>query len=498
MALLLENGVVLTLNDRGEVFPRGSILIEGGKIVSVGEKVDLAGVKGEERIDCQGGIVLPGLINAHCHLEELSQRSMRHGLPMEVWLPYKYGVFRYLSLSPDEVEAVLTFACAEMLRLGGTSVLHHFSAGFPPNPAWVEAALRAFRRTGVRAVLTPMLQDRALQDTIPLNLSSLPPGLRARLEADRPPQAEALLEWAGDFAQKSWENGRVRPGLGPNAPQRCSDALLSGCRDLSERHNVIVHTHVLETRVQVVFARRFYGGSYVEHLKGLGLLSERTSFAHCVWLSDGEIGLMGERSTRAVHNPASNLKLGSGIAPLRKMLSAGIRVGLGVDGGDSSDAGSVFDQVRLAALIHNVTTANPEDWVRPMEALRMATRGGAAVLGQEKELGSIEAGKRADLIILHRSWNYLPFLDPLSQLVFNEHGDSVRTAIVDGKVVMKEGKVLGIDEAGLREALEGIARRLRGHEEEASAFAEALRPHLLSMYHEACRSLGEIKRGVRL
>ncbi len=491
MTLLLENGFVLTLNDRGDIFPRGSILVQSGEVVSVGAEVDLTGFDVKERIDCQGGIVLPGLTNAHCHLEELVQRSMHHGLPMEVWLPYKDSVFDYLSLSPEEMEMVLTFACAEMLRHGGTSVLHHFSAGPRPNPAWVEAALRAFQRTGVRAVLTPMLQDRAMRDTLPLNLSSLPSGLRARLEAERPPQTEALLEWAGDFVKGSWQGGRVRPGLGPSAPQRCSDALLAGCRDLMERHDVLFHTHLLETRVQVHHAKKFYGGSYVEHLDRLGLLSERTSFAHCVWLSDDEVSLLGKRSARVVHNPASNLKLGSGIAPLRKMLSAGIPVGLGVDGGDSSDSGSVFDQVRLAALIHNVTTAEPEDWIEPVEVLRMATRGGAAVLGQEEKLGSIEPGKRADLILLDRSWNYLPSLDPLSQVVFNEHGDSVRTALVDGEVVMKDGKVLGIDEAGLREAMEGIGSRLRGHEQEATAWAEILRPHLLSMHREACRSLGE-------
>lgn len=481
--LFLRNGVLLTLNLKGEVIEGGGLLVRAGVIEALGRDLKPPPGFAGPVLDLKGQLVLPGTVNCHCHFEEMTVRSLNFGLPLEPWLPYKVSVARFLNLSQEELTALVTLACVEMLENGVTSALHHMSAG-PVLQDWqMDAAIASYQATGLRAVLCPLMSDLPFRETVPLDTASLPAPLRARLEAEKAPSAEIILERMEAAIEKAAAAGspRITAGVGPSSPQRCTDRLLRGCADLAERRGVPLHTHLLESRVQVHQGRKVYGATHPEHLRNLGYLSPRASFAHAIWLTDGDIGLLAGHGCRVAHNPGSNLKLGSGIAPVRKYLDAGVPVGLGIDGADSSDKGSVFFQARLAALIHCVREGGAERGVSPLEALRMATGGGAAVLLMEDRLGSLEAGKQADLVVLDRTLNFEPWIDPVNALAFAESGESVDRVFVEGEEVVREGHAVRVDREALLKTVERVARRLRDGLPAAVAEADELRPHLLAL-----------------
>ena len=478
--LFLKNGVVITLNPEGEVIEGGGLLVRGGAIEAVGADLEMPLDFTGPVLDLEGRLVLPGTVNCHCHFEENTIRSLNYRLPLEPWLPYKRAALKFLNLSKDELTAFLTLACIEMLENGVTAGLHHMFAGLTVEDERLTAAIDAYRATGLRAVLCPLLQDRPYRETIPIDMATLPPPLRAGLEADQAPPAELLLERVEAVLETARAAGssRITGGVGPSSPQRCTDPLLRGCVDLAERHDVPLHTHLLETRTQAHFGRELYGSTIPEHLKELGYLSPRASFAHAIWLTDADVGLLAEHGCRVAHNPSSNLKLGSGIAPVRKYLDAGVPVGLGIDGANSSDKGSVFYQAHLAALLHCVRDGDAQRGISPLEALRMAAWGGAAVMLMEDRLGSIEAGKQADLVVLNRTLNFEPWIDPVNSLVFAEDGESVDRVFIEGEEVVRDGRAVGVDREELLKTVEVAARRLREGLPDAVAEAEEMRPHL--------------------
>ncbi len=478
--LFLKNGVIVTLNRRNDVIHGGNLWVREGVIQAVGSDLhpppDFAGPV----LDLKGRIVLPGTVNCHCHFEEMAVRSLNFGLPLEPWLPYKVAAIKFLNLSKEELTAVLTLACVDMLENGVTSGLHHMAAGLTLEDEKLDAAIEAYRATGLRAALCPLLADKPLRETMPLETAGLPADLRARLEGEKAPPTDLVLERAEATLEKAKAAGsaRVTGGVGPSAPQRCTDRLLQGAARLAESHDVPLHTHLLESRTQAHYGRQIYGRTIPEHLKGLGYLSSRASFAHAIWVTEDDIALLAENGWRIAHNPGSNLKLGSGIAPVRKYLDAGMAVGLGIDGANSSDKGSVFYQARLAALIHCIRDGDAERGISPFESLRMAAWGGAAVMLMENRLGAVEPGKEADLVVLNRTLNFEPWLDPVSALAFAEDGESVDRVFVEGEEVVRGGRAVQVDREGLLEAVEAIARRLRDNFPQAVAEAEALRPHL--------------------
>jgi len=487
--LFLKNGLLVTLNARNEVVQEGSLLVRAGVIETVGKglqpPLDFAGPV----LDLKGQIVLPGTVNCHCHFEEMTVRSLNFGLPLEPWLPFKVTVINFLNLSKEELTAVLTLACVEMLENGVTSGLHHMAAGLRVEDEKLDAAIQAYRATGLRTALCPLLADKPLRETMPIETAHLPEDLRARLEGEKAPPTDLLLERAEATLEKAMAAGstRITGGVGPSAPQRCTDRLLQGAARLAERRNVPLHTHLLESRTQAHYGRTLYGKTIPEHLKDIGYLSPRASFAHAVWVTEDDLALLAQNGCRIAHNPGSNLKLGSGIAPVRKYLDAGIPVGLGIDGANSSDKGSVLYQARLTALIHCVRDGGAEQGVSPIEALRMATWGGAAVMLMEDRVGTIEPGKQADLVVLNRTLNFEPWLDPVNALAFAEDGESVDRVFIEGEEVVRDGRALKVDRDELLKTVETVARRLRDNLPQAVAEAEALRPHLhaVSKRHSA-------------
>ena len=455
MAISLENASVLTLGTGRSALQTQQIIIADGAIAYVGAKRSKHPFKIDHRIDCSGKIVMPGLVNAHCHLTEILQKSFREGLRMETWRDYRSLTEEMARLSPEEIEAAAQLACGELLKNGVTAVVDHFSTRPGLTLPNMKAILRGFAKTGIRGVLAASLRD---QDPLSLikSRASKPRALPAQARDRSEPLAtiRSLLE-THEFSPTS------AIMLAPASPQTCSDVLIRKIVAMAEQHNLGIHTHLNETRLGRWIGYRLNRSGYLRHLGKLGFLSERLSTAHCVWLDDRDMDLLASSGVSAVHCPASNLKLGSGIAPIIELKKRGMNVALGTDGGDTSDSYSIFDQMRLAALLSRMTAYDSERWITALDALQMATVGGAqAIPAWRGKIGRIRPGFRADLLILKPHIRLRPLNDIVRQLVFCEGGHSVDTVIVDGNIVVKAGVLRRVREDRLIERVEAVSRKL--------------------------------------
>src|SRR6185503_5383478 len=283
---------------------------------------------------------------------------------------------------------------------------------------------------------------------------------RVRLDG-RPPAVQAILEFHQGLV-KDWDGreGRVHVALAPAGPQRCTDELLRAFAAASEAERRPIHSHVLETKVQAVAARELYGRTMVAHLRDLGVLSPRLTAIHAVWLSRDDVAMLGDAGATVAHNPICNLKLLSGVAPVPRLLEAGVNLALGTDNPSANDSSSLWDSLKFAALLQSLDGPRPRETSASRATLRMATAGGARAMGLADELGAVEAGRRADLLLLDLdTLGFLPLNDPERQVVYCEHGGSVRTVIVNGRVVVDEGRLTTIDLGALVEEGTAIARQ---------------------------------------
>jgi 5-methylthioadenosine/S-adenosylhomocysteine deaminase len=454
MAILLENATVVTLNASKPVLEAQQILIHEGSIAQLGRKIHTGGLPITKRIDCSQMIVMPGLVNAHSHLTEILQKSFRDNVRMEIWRGYRAMTEDLAQLKPDEIGAAAELACSEMLKNGVTAVVDHFSTRPGLSVDKMAAILSAFEKTGIRGMLVPSLRD---QDFIRLATSARNRRKSAAKNSPEPWKEEALAVLAS-LRRATTLSGIM---LGPSSPMNCSDGLLREVVRVAEQFDLGIHTHLLETRLQSWAAHKLYKKPLCAHLADIGFLSSRLSAAHGIWLDEREMDLLAASGASVVHNPASNLKLGSGIAPVAKLKNRGVNVALGTDGGDTSDSYSIFDQMRLAAYLSRVVAEEPDHWITAFDALRMGTVNGArAVPGWRGKIGKIKPGYGADLVLLKPGLRLRPLRDIVHQLVFCEGGQSVDTVLVDGKVVVEGGRLIGVDEESLIRRVEPISRKM--------------------------------------
>jgi len=450
---LLENATVVTLNRSKPVLEAQRILIHDGAIAQMGRKVDTR-LPITKRMDCSEMIVMPGLVNAHSHLTEILQKSFRDNARMEIWRSYRTTTEDLAGLTAEEIGIAAELACSEMLKNGVTAVVDHFSTRPGLTVAKMEAILGGFEKTGIRGMLVPSLRD---QDSI--RLATQPTQRRNRPAQTSPePWKEEVLTVLAHLRRARTHSGIM---LGPSSPMNCSDALLREVVQFAEQYDLGIHTHLLETRLQAWTARKIYRKTICAHLAEIGFLSSRLSTAHSIWLDENEMDLLASSGASAVHNPASNLKLGSGIAPVAKLKAHGVNVALGTDGGDTSDSYSIFEQMRLAAYLSRVVAEDPDRWVTAFDALKMGTANGAqAVPAWRGKIGKIKPGYRADLVLLKPSLRLRPLRDIVNQLVFCEGGQSVDTVLVDGKVVVQSGRLTGVNEESLIRRVEPISKKM--------------------------------------
>jgi 5-methylthioadenosine/S-adenosylhomocysteine deaminase len=454
MAILFEHASVVTLENRKLVLEGQQLIIENGVIAEMGKRCNLERFTITKKIDCSGKVLMPGLVNTHSHLTEILQRGFRDNVRMEVWRGYRAVTEEKANLTSEEIGAAVALACAEMLKNGVTAVVDHFSTRPGLSVRKMQAVLGGFEKTGIRGVLAASLRD---QDFLRLIHS---PRIRKGPLRDRreEPWRDQVLTVLEEIKKSSKITTLM---LGPSSPLNCSDSLLRRVVEMAEERDMGVHTHLLETKLQKWAARKLYGMTICDHLSRLGFLSPRLSAAHCVWIENKEMDLMASSGASAVHNPASNLKLGSGIAPVIELKKHGVNVALGTDGGDTSDSYSIFEQMRLAAYLSRLTAENPDHWVTASDALRMGTVNGAqAVPAWRGAIGRIKVGYRADLLILKPDLRLHPLNDVIHQLVFCEAGHSVDTVLVDGVIVVEGGRLMRVNEEALIQKVGSISKKM--------------------------------------
>ena len=482
---LVIRGALVIRSADAPPLERADLRLRAGRIVEIGR--GLRGRESDRVIDAADAIVIPGLVNAHCHTYETFNRGCVPAAPMEIWALYGHPVVGNRPRTPDEVYWRTLVPCLEMLRNGVTTVVDDISLYFDFRDELVEAIMQAYRDAGIRAWVSVKLMDRPLLATLPVDRARVPRSILRELGRVRIPDRRALMSWTQRIMRREDRLGGIARLIpNPSAPQRCTDALLRSIHRLAVERDFPFVIHVQETRVQAVQGPRRYGTSMIGHLHRLGVLSERTSIMHGIWLDDDDVARIAGAGASVVHNPASNLKLGSGLASVARLLRAGVNVALGCDGTSSNDGQSILEAMKLAALVHHITEPDYRRWLTPSDVFRMATSGGARAALWGTAIGAIASGRRADLVLLdRRTPAFSPLNDPIAQLVYAESGHAVRMVIVDGRIVVEEGRPITADLGKACDRLQEIGERLRGERARTFAIARRLEPRWRAMIAEA-------------
>jgi 5-methylthioadenosine/S-adenosylhomocysteine deaminase len=470
--LLVSGGEVLGADG---TLARADVRVEDGVITAVGSGLDAP--PGGEVLDARGRIVMPGLINAHMHSGENFNPGLYENLPLDVWFVHSHQVTRSEPPSREAIYVRTLLGAMLMLRSGTTAAVDFLYEAPEITLETLEPVVQAYRDAGLRATILLGVADKPFAASLPLD----DPDSAAAREA--PPMAlEPIMELARAAVERWHEpDGLIGIGLGPSAPQRCTPELLDATLALAREKRLAWQTHVLETKSQAVASREWHGKSFVEVMDERGLLGPGTTLVHTVWLTDRDIELMTRAGCTAVHCLLSNLRLGDGVARLPALLRAGTRVALGTDGRGCDETLDMFELAKMTALVHKVRGGDYHAWPTARDALRMATAGGSVCTGHGERLGWIEEGAHADLVLLPRSSPaFAPLHDPVRQLVYGAPSRDVETVVVDGRVVVRNGRVVGIDEAWLLEKVhEHAPSALAG---ERSADAEQLERAVAEMY----------------
>jgi 5-methylthioadenosine/S-adenosylhomocysteine deaminase len=438
-ALLLRRGRVVTMDASRRVLD-ADVLVEGNRIKRVGRSDGrTAGRSKPTTIDCAGLVVLPGLVQAHIHLCQTLFRGLADDLSLEAWLAQRIWPLE-AAHTEASIHASAMLGAAELL-LGGTTAILDMETVRHTN-----AAFEALESIGIRATAGKCLMDA------PTN----PVGLRETTDAALTESADLCAMWHGAAG------GRLRYCFAPRFAPSCTGPLLRAVSDLAARAGATIHTHAAETPLELDTVRRETGHDEIAYLDSVGISGPGAALAHCVWVDKDDIAVLARQRTNIVHCPSSNLKLGSGIAPIPEMLAAGCRVGLGADGAPCNNRLDAFTEMRLAALIQKPRLG--PDALPAIQALELATLGGARALGLETEIGSIEAGKCADLIVLDLDGPHAQpdDADLISRIVYSARAADVRHVIVDGKIVVRDGELKTAKVEDIRRVANTQARRLRG------------------------------------
>jgi 5-methylthioadenosine/S-adenosylhomocysteine deaminase len=416
--ILIANSTILPLAaDMPKLIQQGYVSIKDSKIVALGPMADLADTyEADITIDGSGQLVMPGLVNTHSHAPMTLFRGMADDLPLMTWLNEHIFPAEAKSVNPEMVYWCSKLAAAEMILSGTTTVADGYFLEDSVAEAFIEAGMRSVVAQGVIDFPAPGVPDPSQN-----------------------------VKTAGTFIER-WQNKNtlLTPAIFCHSPYTCSAATLKRAKELARHKNVQLFVHLAETKTEVEQIQEQHGTTPVRYLKNLDLLDKDTICVHCVWLDKMEIEILARTGAQVATCPQSNMKLGSGIAPLKEMLNSGISVGLGTDGCASNNRLDMFHEMDICAKLHKVINLDPT--ALPAETvLEMATAGGAGVLGLENEIGSLRPGKQADLILLDMKQPHLqPFYNP-DLLVYAANGADVANVIIDGKIVMQERNILTFD-----------------------------------------------------
>jgi len=427
--LIIRGGTVVTMDGSHRVIEDGAIAVKAGRVVAVDYTKAIDGrYAAREVINAAGKVVIPGLINGHTHVPMTLFRGIADDLDLQEWLTKYIFPAEAKNVTEDFVRVGTRLGLAEMLRSGTTTYcdMYYFE----------DAIADETFKAGMRGVLGETVIDFPVADN---------------------KTYEQALAYSERFINHWRGNALIVPAIAPHAPYTVSEDHLKAARALSDRTGAPIVIHISETKREVDDSLKAKGASPVDYLNRIGFLNNRVIAAHMVWPSDGELDLLKKLGVGIVHNPQSNMKLASGVAPVPRMLRENLPVGLGTDGAASNNDLNLWEEMDSAAKLHKLISNDPKV-VTAEEAFEMATIRGARALHLEKEIGSIEKGKRADIVIVDlESLNQTPSYNIYSDLVYSTKAGDVRTVIVEGRVVMRDRRLLTLNE----ETIKADARRYR-------------------------------------
>jgi guanine deaminase len=492
MTLLIRGGQILA--GTPAALTRSDVLVEGDRIAAVGPSVTAPA--GARTIDASGHIVLPGLGNAHTHAASHLARGRAGNWTLEDLLTHSAANYGFRTPEDEYLSAAL--GAIEMLKTGCTSAYDLYMAVPAITDEAFEAVVRAYTDVGLRVVLAPAVADVIFYETVPGLADQLPADLRKTVKEMQPAPTKGLLGLT-ERAIRRWHggaDGRVRIGVAPTIPNQATDEFLDGCAALAREYGVGIHTHLAESKVQVVESHRRWGKSIVARLSDHGILGPGFVGAHSIWLTDDDLRMLADAGAAVAHNPGSNLRLGCGIAPVREMLDLGVAVGLGTDGSVCADNQNLFEALRIASVISTVRFPHEtQRWLDADTVWSLATSGTARVLGQAGDLGAVAPRRKADLALLRADSVFMrPLADPIKALVYAETGAAVDTVLVDGRVVVERGRVTTVDEDRIFARAQEAADRQRGQSAQAWALAERLAPYVAAVCRSAVTTALPINR----
>lgn len=423
--ILLKNGFIVSMNNEEQVFTNGSLLIEDDKIKAVGDVESSIVSSDAEIVDISGKIVMPGLFNTHVHTSQQLGRGLGDDVNLLTWLHQR--IWPYESNMTEEDSYISTLICClEQIRAGVTSFAE-------PGGQFVSGMAKAVSEIGIRGKLAKSVMDCG---------EGLPSVWKKTTQEELDKQEADLLKY------HNTADGRVQVWLGLRTIFNNSDQLIVKTKELADKYGVGVHMHVAEVKEEVVFAKETRGETTVTHLNNLGVLDKNFLAVHTVWLTNEEVKMFRDKGVKVSHNPAAAMRV-LGFAKIPRMLKEGICVSIGTDGAPSNNRMDLIDEMWLTSLIHKGWRLDPTV-VKAEEIIRMVTTNGAKALFDEDILGSLEVGKKADVIIINpNSSGMLPMHDSIANIVTSMHSSNVESTICDGKWIMKERKILTVDEQAI-------------------------------------------------
>lgn len=483
MRRMLQGAHAILPRGEGFIIDVVDIVIDNDRIRAVGKDLDMAALGVEEVLPCNNKLVIPGLVNCHLHSHDRFDKGRFDNLPLEIWMALYNPPYENRGWTPRQVYLRTILNGIELLRSGTTTVIDDVHHGLSLSRENVELVCQAYQDLGLRAQVSAAYSDKPFYKGIPFLEDLLPDELKKNPNAHLLPSTDAILDLWSEMVG-TWK-GRVQFVLSPSGPQRCTEDFLRRTWQLAEKHDVPVIIHVLETRVQAYTGYAFYGKSLIEHMDALHVLSPLAILVHVVWVNEKDIELIARSGASVIHCPGSNLKIGSGIAPIGQLRKAGINIGLGTDNNNANDSANMFETMKLAALIHKVKSPYFKDWLGAEDAFQMATSGGSRAAHIQNITGSVEVGNKADLVILDlNSLPLFPENNLLNQIVFAEHGESISQVIVDGKVVLDKGRLTLLDEQVIMDEIKEEAKIIQENTKRTVAAGKRLEPFLEAAYYK--------------
>lgn len=431
--IIIKNGTIVTVDSNNTIIEKGALVILDNKIIDIG-KTDalLQKYTAKQVIDAEGNIVMPGLVNTHTHLAMTIFRGVADDITLYKWLHDYIFPLETKFIDKEAVALGTKLAIAEMIHTGTTT--------FNDMYFFEDEVAKAAKTIGMRGVINESLIDYPT------------PGFKT------PEEGFKIIE---ELLIKYNDDELIDVGVAVHSPYTCSPKLLIDAEVLAKKYNAPYHIHLAETKWEFDTIMYQYNLTPVQYLDSLGVLTDRTIAAHCVWLTEKDIQIMADRKVGVAHNPESNMKISSGVAPIPELLKAGAEVGVGTDGVASNNNLNLIEEMHTMALLHKLAKMDPTV-INAIQILRAGTIGGAKVIQKENEIGSLEIGKLADIIIIDtKKTNTTPIYNVYSLIIYSVSGNDVKDVIINGKIVMRNKTLLTVDEKQLMRDVNNFSAKIK-------------------------------------